>query len=60
MEVGLCGTSDTEEDNVLVHCTPAVHPGDMARRVRPQHSLITACVRDDTEAMPVEKKAQGP
>src|ERR1700689_5735143 len=60
MEVGLCGMTDTERDNVPVHCTPAVHPGDMARRVRPQHSPTTACARDDTEAMPVERRAQGP
>src|ERR1700733_13046982 len=56
MEVGLCGTTESEGDNVLVHCTPAVHPRDMARRVRPQHSLTTACARDDTEAMPVERR----
>src|SRR3984885_6188214 len=56
MEVGLVGTTESEGDNVPVHCTPAVHPGDMARRVRPQYSLTTACARDDTEAMPVERR----
>ena len=53
-------TTKTGEGNFLVHCTPAVHPREVARRVRPQHSLTTACARDDTEAKPVEKRAQGP